>query len=78
MYHLSQSDTKFGNNPLLMSAHIIHCFKMVDIENSVQSSGDPNFQSIQKIYIFNYIWVPRQPLKYYCILWYVKKGVQII
>ena len=43
-----------GGHPFLASCHIISCFKIVTIENSVQDSNDSIFKRIQKIARFNY------------------------
>ena len=41
------------SKPFLISAHIISCFSMVVLINSVRSSNDPSFQRIQEIVRFS-------------------------
>ena len=51
----------FKNRPLLTSTHIITCFVMVALRNSVRAGNDLNFQRIQEIIRYDHKKVQEEP-----------------
>ena len=50
-----------GVHQFMKSCHIIYCFKMVTLENSVQASNNDIFKFIQKIARLNYLKLIGEP-----------------
>ena len=48
-------------HPFLTSCHIIPCYKMVVLRNSVRAHYDPDFKRIQEIARYNYRTIKNDP-----------------
>ena len=43
-----------NGRPFLLSTHVITCFKMVELQSSVRTAGDVDFQRLQAIIRMHY------------------------